>query len=213
MLVLGTVMDIPFPINISRSPKDNTDLPYTILFDNGTTTSIPLSQMTGLIPPPPITPSAADGDDSLLPPFLCHNSWIAFEHGGQYHKGYLSQLNGVYWFSYKSHVNKRKEDWGIPLPNLPLTWVDMCVEGILNPGHVSLSFIWSPASSTPTTFDPMASFVSAINLHRNCPPLLLKALANSHSDRELWLKNFFCMGKSMPGGYKATAYCVCHSLA
>jgi hypothetical protein len=191
MLVLGTIMDIPFPINVSGLSKDSTDLPYTILFDDGITASIPLSQMAGLIPPPPITPSAADRDNSLLPPFLCLNSWIAFEHEGQYHKGYLSQLNGVYWFSYKSHINKRKEDWGVPLPNLPLTWVDMCVESILVPGHVFHSFLWSSASSTPTTFDPVASFVSAINLHRDCPPSLLKALANSHHDRELYLESFF----------------------
>jgi hypothetical protein len=83
MLISGTFMDIPFPINVSGSSKDSTDLPYTILFDDGTTAFIPLSQMAGLIPPPPITPSAADGDDSLLPLFLCLNSWITFEHEGQ----------------------------------------------------------------------------------------------------------------------------------
>jgi hypothetical protein len=33
-------------------------------------------------------------------------------------------------------------------------------------------------------------FVSAINLHRDCPPSLLKALADSHSDWEIWLKSF-----------------------
>jgi hypothetical protein len=82
MLILGTVMDIPFPIKVSRSSKDSTDLLYTILFDDGTTASIPLSQTAGLIPPPLITPSAADGDDSLLPPFLCLSSWITFEHEG-----------------------------------------------------------------------------------------------------------------------------------
>jgi hypothetical protein len=190
MLVSGTVMDIPFPIEVSGLSEDSTDLPYTILFDDGTTASTPLSQMAGLIPPPPITPSAADGDDSLLPPFLCLNSRITFEHKGQYHKGYLNQLNGVYQFSYKSHINKRKEDWGVPLPNLPSTWVDICVEGILVSGHVPHSFLWSPVSSTPTTFDPVASFVSAINLHRDCPPSLLKALADSHPNRELWLESF-----------------------
>ncbi len=40
MLVLGTVMNIPFPINISGSSKVSTDLPCTILFDNGNTASI-----------------------------------------------------------------------------------------------------------------------------------------------------------------------------
>jgi hypothetical protein len=210
MLVLGTVMDIPFPIDISGSSKDNTNLPYTILFEDGKTASIPLSQMAGLIPPPLITPSLADSNDSLLLTFFCLNSWITFEH-----KGYLSQLNCVYQFSYKSHVHKRKEDWGVPLPNLPSTWVDMCVEGILVPGHVSHSFLWSPASSTPTTFDPMASFVSAINLHQDCLPSLLKVLVDSHPNRELWLENFFeekCSiqqldpyKKIMLGKYRASA--------
>jgi hypothetical protein len=41
------------------------------------------------------------------------------------------------------------------------------------------------------TFDPVASFVSAINLHLECPPSLLKAVANSHPDREVWLRSFF----------------------
>jgi hypothetical protein len=116
-------MDIPFPIDVSGLSEDSTDLPYTILFDNGIT-FIPLSQMANLIPPPLITPSAANSDDSFLPPFLCLNSWITFEHKGQYHKGYLGQLNGVYQFSYKSRVIKRKD---VSLPNLPLTWVDLCV--------------------------------------------------------------------------------------
>jgi hypothetical protein len=33
-------------------------------------------------------------------------------------------------------------------------------------------------------------FVSAINLHLNCPPTLLKALANTHPDREIWLQSY-----------------------
>jgi hypothetical protein len=197
MLILGTVMDIPFPIKVSGSSEDSTDLPYTILFDDGTTASIPLSQMAGLIPPPPITPSAADGDDSLLPPFLRLNSRITFKHKGQYHKGYLNQTNGVYQFSYKSQVNKRNKDWGVSLPNLPSTWIDICVEGTLIPGHVSHSFLWSPVSYTPTTFDPVASFFSAINLHWDCLPSLLKALADSHPNRELWLNSFLEIKRSI----------------
>jgi hypothetical protein len=42
-----------------------------------------------------------------------------------------------------------------------------------------------------TTFDPVASFVSAVNLHRDCPPSLLKALADSHPDWDVWLASFF----------------------
>ncbi len=191
MLVSGTVMDIPFPIEVSDSTTDTMDLPYTILFDEGTTASIPLSQMANLSSPPPVQLTVADGSDSLLPPFLRLSSCITFEHEGQYHKGYLSQLDGVYHFSYKSHVNKCWEDWGVPLPNLASNWVDLCVEGILFPGHVSHLFLWLQSSSTPTSFDPVAPFVSTVNLHRDCSPSLLKALADSHPDREVWLDSFF----------------------
>ena len=191
MLVSGTVMDIPFPLEVSPdSDADVTDLPYTVLFDNGTTASIPLSKMAGLIPPPPIVPTTPEGTTTLLPPFLQLNSRITYEHDGQYHKGYLGIKDGVYRFSYKSHVNKRKEDWGVPLPHLPSTWVDLCVEGLLVPGHVSHTFLRSTSSPSNTTFDPVASFVSAINLHRDCPPSLLKALADTHPDREVWLASF-----------------------
>ncbi len=147
--------------------------------------------MASLIPPPPVTPTTRDGANSLLPLFLHLNSWITFKHEGRYHKGYLGQLNGIYQFSYKSYVNKRREDWGVPLPNLPSTWVDSCIKGFLIPGYASYSFLWSPSSSTPTTFDPVASFVSAVNLHWDCPPSLLKALADTHPNREIWLESFF----------------------
>ena len=65
-----------------------------------------------------------------------------------------------------------------------------CVKGILLPGHVARTFLSKLSSSTLTTFDPVASFVSAFNLHRECPPSLLKALADSHPDREIWLESF-----------------------
>jgi hypothetical protein len=83
--------------------------------------------MASLIPPPPITSTTTDGANFLLLPFLHLNSQITFEHKGQYHKdkGNLGQLNGIYWFSYESHVNKQQEDWGVLLPNLPSTWVDL----------------------------------------------------------------------------------------
>jgi hypothetical protein len=73
--------------------------------------------------------------------------------------------NSSYLFSFKSHFNKRKEDWGINSPNLVMNWVDLCVKGILIPGHISLTFLCLPSLSTPMTFNPMASFISAINLH------------------------------------------------
>ncbi len=69
MLLLRTVMDIPFPLDVSALSEDSMDLLYTILFDDGSTASIPLSQMAKLVPPPPITPSVAEGNDSLLLPF------------------------------------------------------------------------------------------------------------------------------------------------
>jgi hypothetical protein len=185
-------MDIPFLVDVSLSSSgDVQDRPYTILFNNGTTASILLSQMSSLIPPPPVLSSPSHGTDALLPPFLQLNSRITYEHEGQYHKGWLGQCNSVYHFLFKLHVNKRKEEWGVPLPNLLTTWVDLCMEGILIPGHISHLFIWSPSSSVPTTFDPVASFVSAVNLHRDCPPSLLKALADSHPDRDVWLASFF----------------------
>jgi hypothetical protein len=82
MLLSGTVMDICFPAEVSVSSNNATNLPYMILFNDGTTASIPLSQMASLIPPPPVTPIAADSDDLLLPPFLCLNSRITFGHKG-----------------------------------------------------------------------------------------------------------------------------------
>jgi hypothetical protein len=56
ILLFGTLMDIPFPLDVSALSEDSTDLPYTILFDYGSMASIPLSQMAKLVPPPPTTP-------------------------------------------------------------------------------------------------------------------------------------------------------------
>jgi hypothetical protein len=165
-------MDIPFSVDISAP---DTDLSYTIFFDNGTTSLVPLSEMADVILSPPVRDINDVDSNSLLPPFLQLNSKITNEHDGQYHKGFLGIRDGIYRFMFKSHVNKRKEDWGVPLPNLPQTWVDLCVEGVLVLGHVAHSFLCQPSSSTPSTFDPVASFVSAVNLHRDCPPMLLRA--------------------------------------
>jgi hypothetical protein len=151
--------------------------------------SIPLEQMAGIIPPPPINVDDSVSAASLLPPFLRLNSKITFEHEGQYHKDFLGQCNGIYCFIFKSHVNKRKEDWSVPVPNLPTSWMDLCVEGVLLPGHISHTFLCSPSSPQRLTFDPVASFVSALNLHKECPPTLLKALADTHPDREVWLQS------------------------
>ncbi len=144
--------------------------------------SVPLNKMAALIPPPPVDVGVSNSTDSLLPPFLRLNLKIKHEHKGQYHKGFLGQRNGCYHFVFKSHINKQKEDWSVPLPNLPVTWVDMCIEGILLLGHISHTFLCSPTSRHPSTFDPVASFVSTLNIHCDCPPTLLKALADSQPD-------------------------------
>ena len=196
MLLAGTVMDIPFPLD---TLGDASIQQYTVLFDNGTSASIPLEQMASLIPLPPVALDDSDAATSLLPPFLRVNSKITFEHEGQYHKGFLGLRDGVYRFVYKSHVNKRKEDWSIPLLNSPSTWVDLCVEGVLLPGHILHTFLCSSVSPQHSTFDPVASLVSALNLHKECPPTLLKALADSHPDREVWLESY----KDEIGGLQA----------
>ncbi len=147
-----------------------------------------------LIPPPPVGPLLGDSSlsqDSLLPPFLHINSKITYEQDGQYHKGYLTKWDGTYCFSFELHVNKRSKDWGVNLPNLPMNWIDLCIKGLLIPGHISHTFLRSLLSPTPTTFDPVASFVSAVNLHLKCLPSLLKGLADSHPDQEIWLNSFY----------------------
>jgi hypothetical protein len=51
--------------------------------------------------------------------------------------------------------------------------------------------LFSSASHQQLTFDPVALFVSAVNLHRECPPTFLWALADSHPDREVWLQSHY----------------------
>ena len=186
-------MDIPL-----HSSPDGLPV-YQVLFDNGTSVSIPLGDMASLIPSPPVlgdapSTSSSDNDSSLLPPFLQVGSHITFEHDGEYHKGFLTRnTSGTYYFSFKTHFKKKSEDWGVNIPNLPFTWVDLCSEGILLPGHAAHSFIrsLSDPSKPHLTFDPVASIVSAVNLHRDCPPSLLQALASTHPDREVWLQSYY----------------------
>jgi hypothetical protein len=90
MLLVGTVMDIPLVIAPSDSPS------YQILFNNGTSASIPLTDVPSLIPAPPLlmsapTDSSTEHSFSLLLPFLSINSWITYEHKGAYHKGFLTR--------------------------------------------------------------------------------------------------------------------------
>ncbi len=79
------------------------------------------------------------------------------------------------------------------IPNLPFTWVDLCTEGVLLPGHVAHSFFRSSfdPSAPPLIFDPVANIVSAANLHRDCPPSLLQALASTHPNCEVWLQSYY----------------------
>jgi hypothetical protein len=154
----GTIVDIPMDPTISPQ--------YLVQFNDGTTKSIPASKMALLIPKPCNSPSNLS---HLLPPFLCLNSKMTFEHKGQYHKGYLLKTpDGPFCFSYKSHNNKKQPDWSIPLPNLTTNWYELCMDRILIPGHSSCSFLR----------DKSANFVSTVLLLFECPRSLLSALAS-----------------------------------
>ena len=110
MLLAGTIMDIPMS-DASPTTDSSTSSPlYTILFDNGTSASIPLQDMASIIPKPLVDIDSSDSQDSLLPPFLWLNSKITYEHDWQYHKGFLGKGDGIYRFIFKSHANKRKEE-------------------------------------------------------------------------------------------------------
>ncbi len=96
--------------------------------------------MTSIIYTPPVDISVTDSQDSLFPSFLWLNPKITYKHKGQYRKGFLVKQDGIYNFSFKSHFNKHKEEWSVPLPNLAITWANMCTEGILLPVHISHTF-------------------------------------------------------------------------
>ena len=192
-------MDIP----LLTAPLGSTF--YQVLFDNGTSASIPLADMPSLILAPPLpllapTDSLSDNSSSLLWTFLSINSWITYQHKGAYHKGFLTHKScGMYCSSFKTRAKKKSEDWGVDLPNLPFSWVDLCTKGILVPGHIGHSFICtsshlvflvSASPSPPSTVDPVVSIVSVINLHWDCPPSLLQALAMLHPYWEVWLQSY-----------------------
>jgi len=54
MLLAGTVMDIPLTVDSSTNDSSDSIPLYTVLFDNSTSTSIPLHDMASIIPKPPI---------------------------------------------------------------------------------------------------------------------------------------------------------------
>jgi hypothetical protein len=163
----GAVMDIQF--DLSLSPQ------YHIIFDDGTACSILSQEMPSLISKP--VTSVSD-TSHLLPPFLNIGSKITFEHKGQFHKGFLSKTpEGIYYFSYKSHINKKKKDWGVNIS--PTTWQDLCINGILLPGHQSSLFLWSHKPP------PSANFVSALNFKREYLRSLLVALDITHPNQHI----------------------------
>ena len=95
ILDLGTVMDIPV---YTDSPDSSGNYSDTILFDNGTTSALPLLDMASIIPTPPVQEEDSTNTNCLLPPFLQLNSKITYDHAGQFHKGFLGIHNGVYRF-------------------------------------------------------------------------------------------------------------------
>ena len=70
--------------------------------------------------------------------------------------------------------------------------MDLCTEGIFLPGHITHSFIQlSLLAPSSSTFDLFASLVSTVNLHCNCLPTLLQALATMRPDQEIWLLSYY----------------------
>ncbi len=78
--------------------------------------------------------------------------------------------DGIYCFSYKSH--------------LPTTWQDLCTNGIHLPGHQLSSFLLSHK------LPPSTSFVSALNLKQECPRSLLVGLDGTHPNQHIWIDSF-----------------------
>jgi hypothetical protein len=117
MLLTGTVMNIPLHSNPTGLAT------YLILFENGTSASIPLADMASLILSPPVSriglnKTSSSNDSSLLPPFLQVGNRITYKHDGEYHKGFPTHnTGGTYPFSFKTHVKKKSEDWGVDNPN------------------------------------------------------------------------------------------------
>ncbi len=68
-------------------------------------------------------------------------------------------------------ISTSKKRWGVALPNLPQKLDNLWTKGILISGHVAHSFLQPLSSPTSSTFDLVASFVSAINLHWDCPKI------------------------------------------
>ncbi len=190
ILVAGTVMDTPFSRDVMDSSYTAT---HTILFDNGKMSSVPLLEIASIIPSPPVWDTVGNNTHALLPPFLQPNLKITYKHESQYHKGFLTICDGIYCFMYKSHKDKCKEDWSITLLNLPQTWLDLCVEGVLVPGHVAHSFLCPSLTPTQSTFDPVATCLVQLTSTRIVLLPYLKPLLSTIliGDREVWPQSYY----------------------
>ena len=114
----GTVKDIPLAPASFGDKSSN--VCYTIRFDDTTIMSVPLSDMADFVPKPPQGLATDEpAEDALLPPFLKESSKVTYDYEGQYVKGYIKKVNGVYRFSQKSHPDKKTENFGVNLPDLP----------------------------------------------------------------------------------------------
>ncbi len=111
---MGTVMDIPMDHMVADEAKY-----YLVRFNYASTMKVPLVDMPSLVPRAPV--SLPPSDTPLLTSFLHVGAKVTYEHEGQYYKGWLAHSDGTYHFSFKRHPNCKREEWGVPLHDLPCT--------------------------------------------------------------------------------------------
>ena len=169
---------------------------YLLQLHDGTTLTKTLSEMDE-IADSPINKTAVSPSPSLpildsLPSWLQHGSKVTYDHGGEFHKGFIMVLpDGTARFSCRRQRSSRQESWGVDLPNLIRDWPTMSVDNILLPSWNASSFL-RPSSDTPSAASNVsANHVSARNLRAPCPPSLLKALHEDHVDRSTWLASYY----------------------
>ena len=187
----GTVMNIPLDPTVPDDKKE-----YLIQFDDSTILSVPLPDMPALIPALP-APIIDDAEAVGLPSFLQVGQKVTYSVDGQFYKGYIGRRDGVYRFSFKRHPNCKHEEWGVPIVNFASNWVEMCQNEEIFPSHVTVSSFLR--GSNGRTTDVVANYVSAVNLHQDCPSSLMQALADTHPDREVWLQSYFEEKDSIEG--------------
>ena len=183
----GTVAVIP----ICHDMFTRAGSTYLIDFDDGKREEVLFKHMHQYLPKSALSDLSENSQTASLPPFLQSGSKVSFERDGAYLKGTLiKQDNGIMRFVHKRHTNSKREEFGQDLPTIVRDWPEWCVEGKLIPGHTLAS---SSNTKTPpkASIDIVASIVSAVNLTSECPPSLLKALAEKHPDRDIWLESYF----------------------